>query len=781
MFETTYRVLAKESIMEVKKITANVGTGTVSFETGKLAQQANGAVLARTGDTVVLATAVMSGSPREGMDYFPLLVDYEERLYAAGKIKGSRWVKREGRATDEAILTGRVIDRSLRPLFPDGMRNDVQVVVTVLSVDGENDPDMLSVNAASMALHVSNIPFDGPIAAVRIGKVDGQYVVNPNAEQKEKSSMDLIVSGSADYIMMVEAGAQLVAEEEIIEGIKFAQPHLKALCDAQNDFRKEIGKEKAEPAIVEVNPAVLARVKEFLTTDKIDRAIYVKSKEERDTNVSALITEAEADVVANVPAEELEGLHVKRAVSEAVDKVLKKYQQKQILESERRVDGRALNETRQITAEVGVLPRAHGSALFTRGETQVLTVVTLGSKGDEQLLDGMEDPAEGRAKRYIHHYNFPAFSVGEVRPMRGPGRREVGHGALAERAVEVVLPEQENFPYTMRLVSETMSSNGSTSMASTCGSTLSLMDAGVPIKTIVGGVAMGLVMDESNPNNFKVLTDIAGIEDFNGHMDFKVTGDETGVTALQLDIKLKGLTTEILASALEQAKPARMHIIGKMKEALDAPRPDLSPYAPRITSFMIQPDKIREVIGSGGKVINEIIAQCPGVKIDIEDSGLVMVTSTDAANAKKAVEWIQNIVKEVEPGEVYDGKVTRIMDFGAFVEVLPGKEGLVHISQLANYRVERVEDVVKVGDPLKVQVSEIDDQGRINLTHKPFAPAATPEQMAANERFGDRGHSDRGPRGFGDRGSRSGGPRGGHGHGRPGGPRGDRGGFRRDR
>jgi polyribonucleotide nucleotidyltransferase len=503
----------------------------------------------------------------------------------------------------------------------------------------------------------------------------------------------------------------------------------------------------------------MEQVTALLTSEKIEAAVYVKNKADRDNNIDKLIEEAVASVKASLG--ELEGVNVEKETAEAIDKILKKYQQKQILEHDRRVDGRAMNETRLITCEVGVLPRTHGSALFTRGETQVLTIVTLGSKGDEQTLDGMEDPSEGRAKRYIHHYNMAGFSVGEVAPIRGPGRREIGHGALAERAVEVVLPPQEDFPYTMRLVSETMSSNGSTSMASTCGSTLSLMDAGVPIKEIIGGVAMGLVMDEQNPNNFKVLTDIAGIEDFNGHMDFKVTGSETGVTALQLDIKVKGLTAEILAKALEQAKPARIHILSKMKEALPAPRPDLSPYAPRITSFMIKPDKIREVIGAGGKVINEIIA-ATGVKIDIEDSGLVMVTSTDAAASEKAVDWIKNIVREVEPAEIFEGKVTRLMDFGAFVEVLPGKEGLVHISQLANYRVNRVEDVVKVGDPLKVQVTEIDDQGRINLTHKPFAAPATPEQLAQSGSF-DR--PDRGGHGGGFRRSGGGRDRGPHGHG----------------
>jgi polyribonucleotide nucleotidyltransferase len=637
----------------------------------------------------------------------------------------------------------------------------VQVVTTVLSIDGEHDPDMVAVNAASMALTISDIPFDGPVASVRVGKINGQYVANPTVELRETSTMDLVVCGTAEHIIMVEAGALLVTEEEIIEGVQFAQAYLKELCHAQSEFQKQLGKAKVQPIIHEVNAQVMDAVKTFLTPEKIDAAIYVTGKAQRETNIADLVTDATAHLESQLA--ELEGVNIKKETAEAVDKVLKKYQQKQILDNERRVDGRKLDETRQISAEVGVLPRTHGSALFTRGETQVLTTVTLGSKGDEQILDSMEDPMEGRSKRYIHHYNFPGYSVGEVSPNRGPGRREVGHGALAERAVEVVLPEQEGFPYTMRLVSEVLSSNGSTSMASTCGSTLALMDAGVPIKHVIGGCAMGLVMDEQNPNNFKVLTDIAGIEDFNGHMDFKVTGSDVGVTALQLDIKVKGLTPAILAQALQQAKPARIHIINKMKEALAEPRPDLSPYAPRITSFNIKPEKIREVIGAGGKVINEIIAQT-GVKIDIEDSGLVMVASSDAEASAKAVEWIKNIVKEVEPGEVYEGKVTRVMDFGAFVEVLPGKEGLVHVSQLANYHVNKVEDVVKMGDTLKVQVIEIDDQGRLNLTHKPFAPEPTPEQLA-------QGASDRGSRPSGG-GSRFGGGRSG---GRPSHGGGDRG------
>lgn len=750
---------ASAKSMDVKRVTVPFGDEELSFETGKMAMQANAAVVARQGDTVVMATAVL-GRKREGMDYFPLLVDYEERLYAAGKIKGSRWVKREGRATDEAILTGRVIDRSLRPLFPDGMRNDVQVVATVLSIDGVHEADMVAATAASAALTMSDIPFGGPISVVRVGKIDGQFVLNPSREQLKTGQMDLIVSGTAEHVLMVEAGANLVSEEDIIGGIAFAQPHLAEICEAQNKLRDLVGNQKAVVEYNTPNEDIYNRVKAFVTEDKMDAAIFVVNKEEREAKINAMLDEAVAEITKQyisahkevVPgieeaAEVLDEGTIKKEVLKSADKVMKKYIQKNILEKERRVDGRKLDETRKVSCEVGILPRTHGSALFTRGETQVLTTVTLGSKGDEQLLDGMEDPAEGAAKRYIHHYNMPGYSVGEVAPIRGPGRREIGHGALAERALEPVLPAQEAFPYTMRLVSEAIASNGSTSMASTCGSTLALMDAGVPISQMVGGVAMGLVLDEET-GKYKVLTDIAGIEDFNGHMDFKVTGNENGITAMQMDVKVKGITKEILQTALQQAKPGRLHILSKMKEAISAPRPDLSKYAPRIVSFKIDPDKIREVIGTGGKVINGIIAET-GVKIDIEDDGLVMVTSTDAAASEKAVNWIKNIVKEIQPGEVYDGKVTRLMNFGAFVELVPGKEGLVHISELANYRVGRVEDVVKVGDPLKVQVKEIDDQGRINLTHKPFAAPPQPGQEQAGGYNGDRGgrsNGDRGPR-----------------------------------
>lgn len=751
--------------MDVKSTSVQVADKTITFETGKLAQLANASVVARQGDTVVLATATM-GRQREGIDFFPLMVDYEERLYAAGKIKGSRWVKREGRATDEAILSGRVIDRSIRPMFPNSMRNDVQVVVTVLSIDGENEPDILAVNAASAALTISDIPYEGPIGACRVAKIEGGFVLNPSREQIEKADMDLIVSGTANHIIMVEAGAKLVSEDDIVQGVAFAQPHIAALCRAQTDFAEIAGKEKAVVSMVEVDPIVLEKVKEFATDDKIEQAVYVSGKTERDVSTkkfeeevyehlkSIFLPELGKEGAIETPHEKYDERGLQKEVSAALDKLIKKNIQKNILENERRVDGRKIDETRKVTCEVGVLPRTHGSALFTRGETQVLTTVTLGSKGDEQLLDGMEDPGEGTAKRYIHHYNMPGYSVGEVSPIRGPGRREVGHGALAERALEPVIPAQEDFPYTMRLVSEAIASNGSTSMASTCGSTLALMDAGVKISEMIGGVAMGLVLDVET-GKYKVLTDIAGIEDHNGHMDFKVTGNENGITALQLDVKVRGLTREILADALDQAKPGRLHILSKMREAISEPRPDLSKYAPRITSFKIHPDKIREVIGTGGKVINGIIAET-GVKIDIEDDGLVMVASTDAAQAERAVQWIKDIVREVAAGEVFDGKVTRLMDFGAFVEVLPGKEGLVHISELANYRVGKVTDVVNVGDSLKVQVKEIDDQGRVNLTHKPFAPKGEdiPEHLrnsAGDHPRGDRPSFRRGDRQGGSR------------------------------
>jgi len=721
--------------MKTAKLENDLAGKKISLETGSLAMQANGSVLAKLGDTVVLATATMSKNLREGMDYFPLLVDYEERLYAAGKIKGSRFIKREGRATDEAILSGRLIDRSIRPLFPDGMRNDVQVVATILSVDEVNDPDILAINAASAALSISNIPFEGPIAGVRVGRVDGQFMLNPSYKERETGDLDLVVSGTGDHVLMVEAGSKQITEEDMIAAIKFAMPHLASLVKLQNDLVKQVGEPKVEVVRILPDEKVLTEVVNF-AKDKLEKALYGKiTKEDRESRIDAVKTELHAHTAEFFKDDTT--LNIKSHTNLAFDKLMKKVIRQHILEKEERVDLRPLNETRAVSCMVGVLPRTHGSALFNRGETQVLTTVTLGSSGDAQILDGMEDfDAEGTTKRYIHHYNFPGFSVGEVSPIRGPGRREVGHGALAERAVEVVIPEKEKFPYTLRLVSEVLSSNGSTSMASTCGSTLALMDAGVPVTDMIGGVAMGLVLDVES-GKFKVLTDIAGIEDANGDMDFKVTGSEKGITALQMDVKTKGLTVAILEQAIKQAKDGRMHILDVMKKTIATPRAEMSPLAPRIETLQINPEKIRDVIGSGGKVINKIIADT-GVKIDIEDSGLVMVASNNAEGMKKALEIIHNLTREIKVGEVFKGKVNRIMDFGAFVELVPGHDGLVHISELAWHRVGRVEDVVKIGDEIEVKVVEIDHMGRVNLSHKILLPR--PEGGTIDNRPRDRGN-----------------------------------------
>ena len=742
--------------MSIEKIEADLSGKTFFLETGLLAQQANGSILAKLGDTVVLATAVMGKKIRDDMDYFPLLVDYEERLYAAGKIKGSRFIKREGRATDEAILSGRLIDRTIRPLFPEGMRNDVQVVVTIFSVDEVNDPDILGINAASAALAMSEIPFDGPIAGVRVGRANGEFILNPSYEERKTGDLDLVVSGTATNILMVEAGAKQVNEADMVEAIKFAQTYLKKLIEIQNDFVKKVGRPKIEVKRLIVDADVLAAAE--ARKSELEQALYgTFPKEQREVQLSAFKDKVIAELAENF--KDRTDINLSLHINLALDKLLKKVIRTNILEKDRRVDERALNVTRPVSAAVGVLPRTHGSALFNRGETQVLSTVTLGSSGDAQILDGMED-FEETTKRYMHHYNFPGFSVGEVSPIRGPGRREVGHGALAERAVEVVIPEKATFPYTLRLVSEVLSSNGSTSMASTCASTLALMDAGVPIKDMIGGVAMGLVLD-TDSGKFKVLTDIQGIEDGNGDMDFKVTGSEKGITALQMDVKTKGLTVEILEQALNQAKDGRMHILSVMKQTIDAPRPDMSPLAPRITTLQINPERIRDVIGTGGKIINKIIAET-GVKIDIEDSGLVMVASNDAEGSKKAIDWINSLTHEFKPGEVFQGKVTRIMDFGAFVECTPGHEGLVHISELAWYRVNKVEDVVKVGDVIPVKVMEIDQMGRLNLSHKiMLQKPERPEGDGGDfQDRGDRGgHSRPHDRGHGGGGHRPSGPR----------------------
>ncbi|MDO8529744.1 MAG: polyribonucleotide nucleotidyltransferase [bacterium] len=696
--------------MESKKWTLQIGGRILEIETGVLASQANGSVTVRYGDTVVLATAVMSKKASGiAKGYFPLMVDFEERYYAAGKIKGSRFIKREGRPSDDAILTGRVVDRTIRPLFNSRMRNEVQVIVTVLSIDSENDPDVVAMIAASAALTLSNIPWNGPIGAVRVGRVKGEFILNPVNGEITESDLDLILAGTKEKINMIEAGAKEVPEEDILKAFEFGHGVIKKLAAFIEEIGKEAGKEKSEPVLLEGSSEFEKEVREFILSGNIEESLYGKKKSDIDEKTN-IVKEKVKSHFSEKYKEEYEGLKeiIEQVFEEASDEIV----HKNILESEKRPDGRKLDEIRQIECRVGVLPRTHGTGLFTRGETQALTVTTLGSPGDEQVIDTMEHDIK---KRYIHHYNFPPFSVGEIKPMRGPGRREIGHGALAERALVPVLPSKEEFPYTILLVSEILSSNGSSSMASTCGSTLSLMDAGVPIKSPVSGIAMGIIV--GNDNKFKVLTDIQGAEDHYGDMDFKAAGTENGITALQMDVKVDGVTLEMLKVVLEQSQGNRLDILKKITETINEPRKEMSQYAPRIIIMKINPDKIRNVIGTGGKIINEIIDET-GVQIDIEDDGSVFITSADEASAAKAKEWIDNLTHEVKVGERFNAKVTRIMNFGAFAEILPGQEGLIHISELADYRVEKVEDIVKVGDIVPVKVILIDDQGRINLSLK---------------------------------------------------------------
>lgn len=684
-----------------------VGGRALTLETGRMAKQASGAVFCTYGDTAVLVTAVGAKEPKEGVDFFPLTVDYEEKLYAAGKIPGG-FLKREGKASEKAILCSRLIDRPIRPLFPKGYRNDVQVVATVLSVDMDNTPDVLAMVGASAALHLSQIPFMGPIAGVVVGLVDGEFVINPNQEQEAKSLMHLTVAGTADAVMMVEAGAQEVPEMTILDAIMFGHEEIKKIVAAIEEFRTEalnleLAKEKVMPELKVIPEEIEKAVKEY-TYDNLLEAIRIKEKHARDAAAEAVKEDAVQHLLEQFPEQEDD-------LRAALDALMKYIVRRLITVDKIRPDGRAMTEVRPITCEVDILPRPHGSALFTRGQTQILSTVTLGAAREEQILDGLDSES---SKRYIHHYNFPPYSVGEARPMRGPGRREIGHGALAERALEPVIPSDEEFPYTIRVVSEALESNGSTSMGSVCGSTMSLMAAGVPIKRPVSGVAMGLIREE---NEFSVLTDLQGLEDALGDMDFKVAGTTEGVTAIQMDIKIAGINRAILEQALKQAHDGRMFILGKMLEAIPAVRPELSKYAPRVLTMMINPDKIRDVIGPGGKVIKKIVEDT-GVKIDIEDDGRVMIMSNDAEASAKAVKIIEDLTAEVEVGRTYLGKVVRITDFGAFVEVLPGKDGLVHISQLALERVKKVEDVVKVGDEIMVKCVEIDKQGRVNLSRK---------------------------------------------------------------
>jgi len=697
------------------------------LETGALAEQANAAVLVRYGDTVVLVTATMQ-DPREGIDFFPLLVDYEERMYAVGKIPGG-WFKREGRPAESAILAARMIDRTLRPLFPEGFRNDVQVVATVMSVDPDNPPDIAAMVGASAALVISDIPFDGPIGGVRVGRVDGRFVLNPTREQDERSDLDLVVGGTKDAVMMVEAGAKEVPEEVMLDAIMFGHEEIKRLVELQEQMRLAVGKPKVEVKLFEVDSEVEAWVRQWVTEPLID-AVTSPIKQEREAKVDALRERLDLAFQEAFGAELFELR--KKEISHVFDRVLKEEVRRMITEKGMRPDGRRLDEIRPIWCEVGFLPRVHGSGLFTRGQTQVATICTLGLKSDEQIL---EDLGDEERKRYIHHYNFPGFSVGETRPMRSPGRREVGHGALAERALLPVIPSEEEFPYTIRLVSEVLSSNGSTSQGSVCGSTLALMDAGVPIKRPVAGIAMGLV---KYGDKFAILSDIQGIEDALGDMDFKVAGTELGVTALQMDIKISGVTREILEQALKQAREGRMFILHKMLEVIDKPRPSLSRWAPRITTMTIPVDKIRDVIGPGGKMIRKIIDES-GVQIDVEDDGRIFIASTSEEGAKKAVSMIEALTREVEVGAVYTGKVKRIMNFGAFVEILPGKEGLIHISKLAHERVGKVEDVVNIGDEVTVKVTEIDSLGRINLSRKDVLPPPESADGRDGERNGSRG------------------------------------------
>lgn len=680
-----------------------LGGRSFIIENGKMAKQANGSVLVRYGDTVVLVAATASKEPREGVDFFPLTVDYEEKLYSVGKIPGG-FIKREGRPSESAILCSRLIDRPIRPLFAEGFRNDVQIVATVLSVDQDNSPEIAAMIGASCALCVSDIPFNGPIAGVRVGYVDSEFIINPTVEQCEKSDLNLTIAGSHDAVMMVEAGANELPEDIILEAILFGHKAVREIVEFQQKIVAACGKEKRDVKLFKPQEELDQAIRAFATT-KLDAAVRNPDKQKRDEDISAVKADTMERFLESNPESST------KEIAYVLHRVVKELVRKMITHEKIRPDGREVEEVRPVSCEVGILPRTHGSGLFTRGQTQILTITTLGSLSDEQIIDGL---GVEQSKHYIHQYNFPGYSVGEARSSRGPGRREIGHGALAERALIPVLPTTEEFPYTLRLVSEVLESNGSSSMGSVCGSTLSLMNAGVPIKRPVSGIAMGLVKDG---DKYTILTDIQGMEDALGDMDFKVAGTTEGVTAIQMDIKIAGITREILSSALSQAKRGRAFILGKMLEIIDKPSEEMSPYAPRVTTIKVKTDKIRDIIGPGGKVIKKIIDET-GVQIDIHEDGNVYISSIDVESSKKAISIIEDLVREVEVGTVYKGKVTRLMNFGAFIEVIPGKEGLCHISQLAKQRVEKVEDVVQIGDELEVKVIEIDKQGRVNLSHK---------------------------------------------------------------
>ena len=676
----------------------------MKVEFGGFGMLSNAAILMSYGDTVILTNVNRSEEPRDGIDFFPLSVEYEERLYSVGKIPGG-FIKREGRPSEKAILHGRAVDRTIRPLFPKGYRNDVQVVCTVVSVEKDNLPEILAINAASMGLCLSGIPFDEPVAGVQVGLIDGNFILNPNSEEREKSILDLTVCSTKEKVMMIEAGGNEIDEETMIKAIEFGFEAGQKIIAFQEEAMAKFGKVKEEPVLFAVDEELEKDVKAF-ASDMVKEAMYIMDKDERNAAMDEVNNKVFAEFEEKYEGKEGD-------IKEVLYTMQKKVVRNMLLHDKRRPDGRAFDEIRPLSCEVSILPRTHGTGLFTRGLTQVMTVATLGSVGDIQILDGID---EAESKRYMHHYNFPAYSVGEVRPLRGPGRREIGHGALAERALEPLIPSEEEFPYTIRLVSEVLSSNGSTSQASVCGSTLALLDAGVPIKRPAAGIAMGLITSEDLTEE-EVLTDIQGIEDFFGDMDFKVAGTEVGITSIQVDTKLKGLSFNVVKTAIKNARKARMVILEKINECIDAPREDVSKYAPKTSIMKINPDKIRDVIGAGGKVINKIIEDT-GVKIDIKEDGTVFVSSVDHEGVAKAIKIIEGLTKEVEVGEVYLGKVTKIATFGAFVEILPNKEGLVHISKLDKERVNKVEDVVSVGDEILVKVTEIDNQGRINLSRK---------------------------------------------------------------
>ena len=694
-----------------RKFETELAGRKLTVETGRVAELANGDAIIHYGDTVVMVNVTASKEPREGIDFFPLSVDYEEKLYAVGKIPGS-FQKREGKPADKAILTSRAIDRPIRPLFPKDFRNDVCVVATVLSVEQDNSPEVCAMIGASVALSISDIPFGGPTAAVNVGYVDGQIVINPTVAQREHSRLKLTVAGTMEKVTMIEAGADEIPNDTMLDCIKAGHEEIKKLCKFIEGIKEEVGKPKFEYVSFATDKDVYAEIKENFK-ERMYQDVQAVDKEVRDANMDKIAEDIQAYFVEKYGEEETEAKSTE--IANSIHDLEKECVREMIFKEHKRPDGRRIDEIRPLSCEVGVLPRVHGSAIFTRGQTQVLSVVTLGTKSEEQELDGLD---EEESKRYMHQYNFPSYSVGEARPSRGPGRREIGHGALAEKALVPVIPSEDEFPYTIRVVSEVLSSNGSTSQASICGSTLALMDAGVPIKKPVAGISTGLITSKENPDEYVMLTDIQGIEDFFGDMDFKVGGTKDGITAIQVDIKNDGLTYDIIKEAFERTKVARDYILDEiMKPQIAEPRAELSKYAPRIITTTINVDKIKDVIGPGGKMINKII-DATGVKIDIEEDGRVCIYTDDAENGKKALKMIEDIAKDIEVGKVYDGKVTRIMNFGAFVDIGGGREGLLHISKISNKRVEKVEDVLAVGDEIKVKVYEIDNQDRINLTMK---------------------------------------------------------------